>query len=273
MQVTQGRLYWLEKSKIKNVYPYITSNEKCDVLIIGGGLTGAITAYFLAKEGASVIVAEKNIIGYGCTSAIPATLEYELDLDLYKLEKYIGTVNARRVYELCLDALDKLEKMNENFESLDNFSRKDSICFTNKFMQKQSVAREFNIRKEAGFNIDLIQNHELINLNSGIVTKDSSGIMNPYLFTQDLIEYLSRMKNVKILENTEIIDLDSSYTNVVCKTNNNFEITASKVIIASGIDALKFIKNGPITVSKNFTIITKKIPELKKYNTEFTAKE
>ena len=61
-----GKTYWKSKTQIKNTYPYLTYDTYCDVLIIGGGITGAITAYFLAKEGVNVIIAEKNIGVFIC---------------------------------------------------------------------------------------------------------------------------------------------------------------------------------------------------------------
>ena len=52
---------WLIKNKIKNIYPYLSDNIECDVVIVGGGICGAITAYFLAKDGFKIAVLEKNI--------------------------------------------------------------------------------------------------------------------------------------------------------------------------------------------------------------------
>ena len=74
------------------------------VLIIGGGITGAITAYFLAKEGVNVIIAEKNIVRYGSTLAATAFLDYEASNDILKLEKTVGKTSASKIYKLCDDA-------------------------------------------------------------------------------------------------------------------------------------------------------------------------
>ena len=84
MHLNGGCLYWNNKNKIRKVYPYITKNQRCDVLIIGAGITGAITAFFLAREGMNVIIVDKNIVGYGSTAATTALLEYQVDIDLHK---------------------------------------------------------------------------------------------------------------------------------------------------------------------------------------------
>lgn len=273
MQLTNGNLFWQKKSKIQKTYPYLTHDTNCDVLIVGGGITGAITAYFLAKEGANVIVAEKNIIGYGSTSADLALLEYQTDVDMYKLEKMIGENQARRVYKLCLDALDKIESIDKEFEQNTGFKRQDSIYYTNKFMQKATIAKEFEIRKNAGFNTELLESHRTLNLSSAILTRRASGIMNPYVFTQGLFDYLSNMENVQIFENTKVEDIKCKAESVDCKTNNDFKISADHVIFTCGFETLKLFKNIPLDVYRTFTIVSKPIEELKKFETNFTAKD
>ena len=42
----------------------VTLNETCDVVVIGGGIVGSATAYFLATKGFSVMLIEKNMGPY-----------------------------------------------------------------------------------------------------------------------------------------------------------------------------------------------------------------
>ena len=59
--MTQGNMFWNENIGIIQKYPYLSKNKKCDVLVIGAGIGGALTAYMQAKQGANVIVVEKNL--------------------------------------------------------------------------------------------------------------------------------------------------------------------------------------------------------------------
>ncbi len=273
MQLTNGNLYWQKKSKIEKTYPYLTHDTNCDVLVIGGGITGAITAYFLAKEGANIIVAEKNIVGYGSTSAASAALEYQLDIDMYKLEKILGANSTKRMYSLCLDAIDKLEKIDKSLSKNTGFKRQDSIYYTNKFMQKGSMSKEYTYRKNAGFNSYFIDSHSMLNLNSGILTKGASAIMNPYLFTQALFEELNDMQNVEVYENTRIDDIKPLIDGVLSTTNNKFKIVSSSVIFSSGFETLKHFNRAPVELYKTFTIVSKPLKELKNFDTSFTARD
>lgn len=273
MQLTNGELYWKENSKIKHIYPYLTYDANCDVLVIGGGITGALTAYFLAKEGLNVIVVEKNILGFSSTSASTALLDYQLDVDLNRLEKVIGENQAKRMYKLCYDAIKEIEKIDKEFEANTEFEKKDSLYFSNKFMPNSNMQKESAERKNIGFETKYVNSSNIINMNSGILTKNSSATLNPFKFTQELFLYLSKFENVRIYENTSIIDIYSKFDYVECYTNNDFLITASKVIFSTGVESFKYIRQIPAQVYKTFTIVTKPVHELKSFNTNFTAKE
>lgn len=273
MQLTNGNVFWTKKSEIKNIYPYLTKDIYCDVLVVGGGITGAITAYYLSKEGMNVVVAEKNIIGYGSTSASTALLEYAIDIDLYKLEKTLGTHNAKRVYELCLEAISDIENIDKEIGKKSDFRKRDSIYFTNKLMQRSSMVKEYEVRKKAGFDVSFIDQNSFVNLNCGIITKNAGADIDPYKFTTELFEYLNNKDNVKVFENTEVNDIKCNYDNVVCNTNNKFKIKADKLVFAGGIESLQHIKTNIVGLYKTFSIITKPLPKLNKLDTSFVMKD
>lgn len=261
MELTSGNIFWKEKDEIKNTYPYLTHDTTCDVLIVGGGINGAITAYFLAKEGANVVVCEKNIIGYGTTIASSATLDFDTGIELYKLEKLIGENEARKMYTLYKDAIEDIKRIDNEMNFDTEFSKKNNIYFTNKFMQKSSVLKEYEARRKSGFKTLFIDSHDEVNLNTGIINNESAAVINPYLFTQCLFEYLSTFENVNVYENTEIIDINSKYDEVISKTSNGFKIESSKLIFSTGIETLKYVEELPVEIYKTFTIVTKKIKD------------
>ncbi len=52
--------YWIESIKgKKKEFPSLEQDENTDVCIIGGGLTGISTAYYLSKAGLKVVLLEK----------------------------------------------------------------------------------------------------------------------------------------------------------------------------------------------------------------------
>ena len=68
-------------------------------------------AVHLAEAGVKTIVLDKRDIGTGSTSASTALLQYEIDVPLRDLIKQVGSVAATRSYQLCHDAIGKLERL------------------------------------------------------------------------------------------------------------------------------------------------------------------
>ena len=55
--------YWLSSIKKNEIEKQIDNNYVADVCIIGAGITGLSTAYYLAKNGLKVIIVDKSRIG------------------------------------------------------------------------------------------------------------------------------------------------------------------------------------------------------------------
>lgn len=70
------------KNGLLATFPPLTSNADCDVIVLGGGITGALIAHTLCKKGVAVVVIDKRDIGWGSTSASTAMLQYEIDTEL-----------------------------------------------------------------------------------------------------------------------------------------------------------------------------------------------
>ena len=52
-------------------YPSLGRSLSVDVAIVGGGLAGILTAYFLKNSGLTVAILEQDHIGHGKTGHIP----------------------------------------------------------------------------------------------------------------------------------------------------------------------------------------------------------
>ena len=106
---------WLRKNKVRNVYPYLSSNIECDVIVVGGGICGAITAYFLAKDGFKVCVIEKNIIGYNTTGVSSACITDFID-ELYTkscINKEKNKIFQMKISIIQIRLIDSLANKND----------------------------------------------------------------------------------------------------------------------------------------------------------------
>ncbi len=114
MNLTTGYPFPLINSGLPYKYPKLEESVKTDVVIIGGGISGALTAYYLINAGIKCIVADARTIGLGSTCASTSLLQYELDKPLTELTNLIGWDSAMRSYKLCSRSIDKLESIFKN---------------------------------------------------------------------------------------------------------------------------------------------------------------
>ena len=86
---------------ILGVHPRLTADVRCDVCVVGAGITGALIALELTKRGLDVVVVDRRDIGGGSTSASTALLQYEIDELLIDLTASLGAERAALAYTEC----------------------------------------------------------------------------------------------------------------------------------------------------------------------------
>ena len=68
-RIRYGVSPWLDGSAKKATYPALAGRLEVPIVIIGGGLTGAATAYACAAAGLRVAVLEAERIGHGASAS------------------------------------------------------------------------------------------------------------------------------------------------------------------------------------------------------------
>jgi len=101
MDLKSGYPFWAIKNGLMHAFPPLQADLRCDVAIIGGGITGALIADELAAHGHDVGVVDQRDIGWGSTSASTALLQYEIDTHMVDLAKRNGEDDAVLAYQAC----------------------------------------------------------------------------------------------------------------------------------------------------------------------------
>jgi len=84
---------------------------RTDVAIIGGGYTGLAAARALARRGADVTVLERHTIGWGASSRNGGFVLPGFKPEVAALARELGVDEARRLFELSLQAICALEAL------------------------------------------------------------------------------------------------------------------------------------------------------------------
>ena len=68
MDLKSNEPFWLIKNGLLQSYPSLKTDETCDILIIGGGITGSLIAHQCIEDGFRTILIDKREICNGSTS-------------------------------------------------------------------------------------------------------------------------------------------------------------------------------------------------------------
>ncbi|QZY54548.1 NAD(P)/FAD-dependent oxidoreductase [Crassaminicella profunda] len=263
MKLVAGNMLWTNINKIPNQYNYLNESITCDVLVIGGGISGAIAAYYLTKSGVNTVLVDKNIIGYGSTSGSTSILQYEIDTDLHGLISMIGEKKGVKSFELCKEAVYDIEKIINDLEDDCDFSLTECFYYATKASMVSSLKKEFDARKKHGFHVEFLDKKDAqkrfsFPVEGGIYSKFGAAQIDPYRFTHALIAKAVKNK-LKVYENTEITNIYPKEEHVLLETKNHFNIQAKKVIIATGYEGRKYIKEKIVHLLRTFTLVTKPV--------------
>ena len=113
MDLHSGAPFWLVRNGLGVSHPSLTRGERCDVAIIGAGVTGALVADALTARGHDVVLIDRRDAGLGSTCASTALLQYEIDVELAPLIALVGEPAAVRAYQLGIEAIDEVERLVE----------------------------------------------------------------------------------------------------------------------------------------------------------------
>lgn len=105
-------------------FPVLEQDAKTDVLIVGGGMAGALCAFYLRRAGVDCLLVEENTVGSGITQNTTAKITAQHGLIYHKLIKKYGTEKARLYLDANLEAIEEYGRlcaeMDCDFEKQEN---------------------------------------------------------------------------------------------------------------------------------------------------------
>lgn len=265
MDLKSNEPFWLLKNGLISSYPSLKSNEECDVLIIGGGITGSLAAHQMMTEGYKTILIDKRELCNGSTSATTSMLQYEIDVPLFELIEKIGKKGAVASYKACSDSIDKLEKLTGEIKSDSGFKRKKSLYYASKKKDVAWLKKEFNARKDAGFKVKWLESDEVSkqfgfkNTYGGILSEQGASI-DAFKFAHELFK-VNVKKGLQIFDKTEMTDVEYFKGYNLITVDSGFQIRAKKVIYCIGYESKNLIKEHFVNLKSTYAIVSEIDPK------------
>lgn len=208
---------WSAETKLPE-FQKLNGDIKTDVLIIGGGISGILTAYMLKQQGIDCIVAEGDKICSGTTKNTTAKITSQHGLIYQDIIKNIGKEKTKMYYEINQTAIDKYRELCQGIDC--DFKTADNYVYS--VGHKEKLERELDALHRSGINADYSDRLALPFSTAGAVRFKNQAQFNPLKFIASITEKL------KIYENTFIREIQNG--TAIYDYGN---ITADKIVVAS----------------------------------------
>jgi glycine/D-amino acid oxidase-like deaminating enzyme len=256
MDLQSGYPYSLIRNGLPFNYPWLEVDIRTDVAVIGGGISGALTAYALTKAGISTVVVDARTIGLGSTAASTSLLQYEIDTPLHELQQMVGIASANRSYELCAASIGELEQVCKSLR-FPHFEKKHSLYLASYRKDVAALRKEYEARKALGLKLEWWEEAAVTDKMGfaapAAIYSHTAAQTDAYLLTHALHQH-----NIKhgaaVYDRTLVADMEFRPRSVVLKTAQGRQITARYLVIATGYEVLQYIKLPLVKLSTTYAV-------------------
>jgi glycine/D-amino acid oxidase-like deaminating enzyme len=265
MNLTSSHPFWSVNNGLPANYPALQRNVSCDAVVIGGGITGALAALHLAEAGVKTLVIDKRDIGTGSTSASTALLQYEIDVPLRELITKVGPDAATRSYALCREAIGKLERLVARLKINCSFERKPSLFLARHQGEIPELREEFQLRRKMGIELEFydaaaIRKRFPFSRPAALYSKDG-GQVDPHRLTHGLLT-AGKRAGLEVYDRTKMARLEHTHRGVRITTQNGFQITARRAVVAAGFESKALLKGAAGTLKSTYALISEPLPAI-----------
>lgn len=216
---------WIKQGKKTN-YQTLNQDIGCDVLIVGGGICGLTSAYYLRDQIRNIALIEADTLAYGASGRSTGKVTSQHGCIYSKLLKKHGKEKARAYYDANEEAIASIRTIVEEHELDCGLCEKDSVVYCMSVDKTKEITDEMNALDELKIPYEIIREGELANVRLGIRFKHQAAF-DPYRYCKGLAKVL-KDSGVHIYEHSPAATFEDH-----CVIVNNHKITYKQMILAT----------------------------------------
>lgn len=262
MDLTSGYPFWPAKNGFLWTRDPLDRSLSCEVLVLGGGITGACIARSLVEDGRDVVVLDRRNFGWGSTCGSTALLMYEIDTHLKDLIPSVGQERAVAAYRSGLEAIENAEALCRTVGA-GEFQRRDSVYFASTPADAKALREEFETRREFGLPVEWIPAEEFSRQfdfpAAGAIRSRAAAEIDAFQLAHALLGDAER-RGAKLFARTEATECHELDDGLLVKTDRGPEIRCGHVVVACGFESLKYLRrSAPVRLTSSFAIASEPI--------------
>lgn len=243
------------KDEKKRKINKLNENITIDTLIIGAGITGLTTAYYLQKQ--NICVVDANKYGHGVTLNTNAKITYLQGIVYTKIK---DSKKAKIYLKSQRDAIKELKNIIDKEKINCDLENVPSYVFANTKKEVVPLIEEKRFLKKNHIDIKEGKLPSKITSYKSFYVEDTF-IFNPLKYLDGLYKIL--IKKIPVYENTKILKIEKENDYYICYSEK-YHIKAKNVVIACHYPFFIYPFFLPLKsyIEKSYIIVSK----VKKYN-------
>lgn len=241
----------------------VEADMRCDVAIVGGGITGALLAEHLTARGLDVVLVDREREGYGSTLASTAMLQWEIDQPLARLAMLNGFERAADVYRRSFKAVEGLVGLVADLGIGAAFFPRDTVYLAAGEVGPRELAEEHALRARAGLPGALLGHADLLGAygfdRAAAIVSPGSAEADPLSLCHALLG-VAGARGARLVRD-EAVSYDCTARSAMVGLAGGRSIEAGHVVLATGYVMPEGLASGLHEVAASWAIATEPQPE------------
>ena len=229
----EHRSFWIASEPLPSYSPLV-GQESCDVVVVGGGITGVTTALELQLAGKQVILLEAGRMLEGVTGNTTAKVSSLHGLIYRDLVQLHGEDKAREYGEVQQAAMEHIAATAAGVDC--DLVRLPSYTFATTEDSLEQVREEASIAADLGLPASFVENADLPFEHLGAVRFDNQLRFHPRAYLGELLRRFVAAGGV-VHEGTRVTGANESGDQVAVRSESG-SVTAGYVVIATHLPIL-----------------------------------
>lgn len=221
---------WIKTTKDEINLKSLESDEETEVCVIGAGLFGLTTAYYLTQCGKKVVVLEKDGIGKKVSGNTTGKITSQHELFYTHLVKDYGEEYAKKYLRANEQAIRKIQQIIDKEKIECEFSVQKSYVYTTKQDEAIEIEKEVETVNKLGKNAKFVTNIELPLKIKGAIEFDGQAQFHPRKYMIGLANAI--LKQNKIYNYTTVTGVEKDGDNYKIYTDKG-NVKAKYVVVAT----------------------------------------
>lgn len=258
MDLKSGYPFWAISNGLMHAFPPLRQDTRCDVVVIGGGITGALIAHELVAAGHDVVVVEQRDIGWGSSAASTALLQYEIDTPMSELARRYGEADAVLAYTACAEAIPRLGTLAREVRDV-GFAKMHSLYYASRRRDVPAMQDELALRRKHGLAVEWLSADALrgdygIEAPGAILSRLAAR-MDPYRMANRLFARLER-RGTAVFDRSTIHSIEAGSRGVTLRSSDGIRLRAEHVVVAAGYASQQWLKTPVARNRSSYAFVT-----------------